>query len=434
MQKTGSTAFQRFCYHHGDELRAAGLAFPQLPFANHSSFLEAQFCADPERTRAKLDARGDAVLIDRQRPMRRAFLEDLALIADQGLDVIVSGEAASQFNAGQVAAARDVLATSFDRMVVLGLARPPLSFARSVTQQAVRTGRTLDQLLRNPPVPEYRRRFGPYFDVLPASAVRLRLFRSDQLVEGCVLQTLLAMTDGDRSALSDARAERVNESLSLTAAKFVSLIQQSLAARALAREIPEPVRRALGEGFCGDFFAAVSRGEVPPKQLPLAIRREIQATPGTPFLLPREVAGTVENLSAEDDAWLSQRLGLDVRDYDTAFSQTSDSIGFADFHRFDDEEVAAMIRSVEAINTAAAEAGETVDDVVSRLSWTRRRKTARYVRSLAPRKKPPANKKGKGKGRVGPARALLGRLLPSRQHPSARSRKGGGRWRIIRPD
>lgn len=411
MHKTGSSAFQNWCFRNRDALRTAGLAYPRLPFPNHSYFLQAQFIVEEARALAVVGG-VQRVLVDERASLREAFAKDLAANAAQGLDVIISGENASHLAPAECEALVEFLRGLFGRVVVLGLVRAPVAFAGSMAQQALRGGRRLEEFVDAPVLPRYRDRFGHYFAC--ADEVRLHAFRRDSLRDGCVLQTLLAMMDGDRSALADARAPRVNESASATAATLLSLINRSLVEGRLADELPEVVRRPLSEGFCGEFVAAAIRGDSPKNRLPSPMLRAILGMPGPRFVLPRELAVPVEKRCAEDAAWVSAILGEDIRDGDTP---THDLPPLSEVMRLspaDAEAVATTLSEVnEAMQHSWAETEAAEADARRRKADAYARNPAGVVRRRAAAPKAPAKARPKAapkKAPLGPIAAALRRV------------------------
>lgn len=347
MHKTGSSAFQLHCYHNRAALRAAGLHYPDLPFANHSHFLEAQFVADEERARRSLAPWGQEHLLDEREAMRGAFERELREALGAGCDVIVSGEDATHFRAEDARAAVDFFAGLADRVVVLALVRPPVAFARSITQQSVRGGdRTIADFAGRPARPRYRTRFAPWLEA--ADDVRFGLFRGDTLVAGCPLRTLLAMMDGERPALSGARAKRVNESASLTAVKFFSLVTESLRRRELSADLPAPVRAALSRGFCGSFMQAAFGDEAGTERLPPHLRQEVARVGGPRFVLPAEIAARTREVAQDDTGWMERVMGREIADFREA--EGEDAPPLAAFRRFDAAEADALAAALEAVN------------------------------------------------------------------------------------
>ena len=354
MHKTGSSAFQQYCFAHRDALASAGLAYPRLPFANHSHFLEAQFVADRQRVERALATQNQQRLLDERDAMRRDFEADIREALSGGRDMIVSGENATHFKPEDVAAAAAFFGALADRVVILGLVRPPMAFTTSIVQQALRGGgRMIEDFADAPARPQYAKRFAPFLESF--GDVRLRLFRDDTLVAGCALPTLVAMMDGERPALRDVRADRVNQTMNMTAAKFFSLANESLRQRRFVPELPAEVRAALSTGSCGAFFEAAFSDKERTRHLPPTLRLAVTAVPGGEqrFALPREIAERIPALAGEDTEWMSRVLGTEIADFNTDAIAAAPSLDA--FRQFDGEEVAALVTVIEGVNAQAHE-------------------------------------------------------------------------------
>lgn len=357
MHKTGTSAFQQWCHANPDLLRAAGLAYPRLPDANHSTFLEVQYLRNEAVRRNAAESRGQGILLAEREPMRRAFERELSGIAAEGLDVVISGENATHFSVEEAADLRDTMRAHFDRVIAIALIRPPFSFVRSIAQAAVKGGYTFDEIAALDLRAKYRMRFEPWFKVMGEDGVRLGLYRPDRLTTGCVLEALLPLIDGDRSPIRPGLTPKVNEGLSATAVKFVERLSASLIRRELAPEFAEPLRSRLMQGLGGQFIAAVFRGDLPRLPLPFPFARDVFRIPGPAFVLPKELADPVQGKSEEDDAWMSERLGVDIRDYAETKGEAQ---ALAEFRRFDEEEVERIVACLDRLDSTVQVPLETV--------------------------------------------------------------------------
>lgn len=374
MNKTGSSAVQVFCFRNRERLREAGLAYSNLPFPNHSDFLDSQFSAEPDRIASRLLQHGNAVFLNQREALRRAWERDLAELAGSGHDALMSAETASLLAPSGLDALGRVLRRHFDRVVVLGLVRPPSGFLRSSMQQSLKGGNTFATLPQALPMPRYRRRFEPHRQVFGAENVRLRLFRADRLVDGCVLQTVLAMMDGDRSSLAGMRAERVNESMSLTGAKLLSALNATLRARAFSSSLPPAVVGPLREGVLGEFFETAFAQAGLSRSVPRPLLRAAVALSGPRFALPFEFEVLARERGAADDDWIGAILGEDVRDYPDAPDAMMPT--FADCFAFTGDEVDRIVAALETVN---AQTRQPLIAIETRTERQQRRRAQEFV-------------------------------------------------------
>lgn len=381
MDKTGSTAIQRALYHNRETARAAGLLYPALPTGNHSPFIDAQFRGPAERIAAVLRARGNGVFVDRREAMRAAFLNELKEGVAAGLDALVSAETAGSLSHAEATALRNLVAPLFQRVLVLGFVRPPKGYVRSAAQQALRDGKTVEDLLAAPRAPRYRARFEPLVEVFGRQNVRLSVFRPDQLVDGCVLQSLVAMMDIDRRGLTHLRTERVNEAMSLTAGKLLSVLNAAQRAKELPSDLHPAVRERLLTGLCGAFLAHSFASKRPWTAYPTPMMKALVAIPGPSFVLPMEVESAAARASEGQAQWLSALLGVDINAFDNA--EPTDAMTLEAFGRLSEEEALAIHATLDDLDARVA---EPVDVLLERQETARRRAAERYVAGLSGRR------------------------------------------------
>lgn len=343
MNKTGSSAVQSYFQRNRKLLGQAGLAYPSLPSPNHSSFLQSQF--GPRRHELAQQIIGRLVASEADLDaFRTAFDGFLATSARAGRDVLLSAEATMKLQQEGYRELRDLALASFDRVVAVALVRPPLSFARSAMQQRLKGGLSVGRFDELPPTPDYARRFGPLIEVFGADNVRLRIYHPATFVAGDVLQTILAMLDGDRSALRDERAPRSNVSVSMTACKALALISGVLHAGGVGPQVPPPLAARLTAGALGAFFATTRARRV--RQLPPHINGVVLGIAGGGFRLPHALGADLLARSADDIAWMSQRLDTDLLAHDEPLPPA----GSDPFAEWSEPEIAAVAEAFDRIN------------------------------------------------------------------------------------
>ena len=345
MHKTGSTALQSWCARHRAELARAGLRYPDLPEPNHGNFYVTQFNPVRERYAERLRRRGKSTYFDRRTDVRERFERFLAGAAAEGADVLSSGEAASYLRPRALREIADVVGRHFDRVIVLALVRPPRSFAASLSQEKIKAGDSFDGLLERPPVPHYRRRFQSFIDVFGDDSLRLGIFHRERLREGCVLQTVLSMTDRDVSALAAARAPRANESIGMAAAKLLSAVHHAAREPGRRPDVPEPVLARLARWEHGRFLDGIGAFGGRDVLWPRRLRRRVHAIEGAPFAVPEAIQERVRDLSGEDVAWMSGRLGVDLAALDVPPTGVAPTL--EECRRFNAAEVEAICRALD---------------------------------------------------------------------------------------
>ncbi|MCF3932269.1 hypothetical protein L1787_02415 [Acuticoccus sp. M5D2P5] len=302
--------------------------------------------------------------------MRAAFVSEMNAAADEGLDGLLSAETGSAMQRAGVAELHELM-SMFDKVVTLAFVRPPRSWRGSKCQQGLKDGGTMADFLTSVPAALYRGSIEPHDKVSPN--VRLAVFHPSRMKDGCVLQTLLSMMDGERPAFANARAGRSNESMSMTGAKFFSMINGAQKAGALPADLPDALRRALGEGLMGDYLKAVF---AEPRFIrpPNAMMRVLIPMPGPKFRLPVEVEAAAIKAEGDEIAWICDRLGEDL----TAFDSDTDTPlpTLASFDRFDDEEVAAIVTTIETMNATIT---DPIEALLARGRKGKRRRVERYL-------------------------------------------------------
>lgn len=345
MHKTGSTAFQHWLAANADALAAAGLAVPRLVGENHSYLLRSAFHPAGPAYAENLRHAGIARYAQDLDALLARLDRFLGGAAAAGRDAILSGEEASLLGEEGYRRLAAFAGRHFDRIVVLGLVRPPLSFAASASQQRLRLGRTLPDLLERPPVPRYRQRFAPAIAVFGRENVRLAPYRPATLENGSVVDTLLAMAGRTRPPGTRETPAARNESVSLTAGKLLAVLNACTRVPLGESGLPEPVRRRLARGPVARRIARAAASGADRVVWRGEDRRLLFTVPGPPFAPPREVTAAVEAASRADCAFMSDLLGVDLAALDDPRDPDCDA---AAFRRFEPDEVERIVRHLQA--------------------------------------------------------------------------------------
>lgn len=339
MNKTGSSALQRWFAANRRRLDRAGIAFPDFMEHNHGNFLSVQFedgtpRAGPGATRGRLRH------VERRAEMAAAFRAFLADARRRERDVLLSAEGASRFPAAKLARFAEAVRPYADRIVIVGFVRPPRSFVDSLAQERLKQGAPLEDLSSRPPAPAYRRRFGAHAAVFGADNVRLRPFHRSTLEDGCLLRTLLVMIDRDPDRLARGAAPVVNTSMSLAAGKLVAAVNRWMRDGTPPAHLPEAVRAAIAGSPVAPFVERTLSRPGGNASWPKAEREVLGAIDGARFRAPAEVRAAALAGVAEDLGWLSERFGMDLAPLDSPAAPPPPSL--ADFGRFDAAEIAAI--------------------------------------------------------------------------------------------
>ncbi|MBC7986177.1 MAG: hypothetical protein H7X93_05835 [Sphingomonadaceae bacterium] len=365
MHKTASSAVQQLFAAEPERLEATGLRYFPSPNPNHSFFLMsyAQGRSRVEGQFAQPTYTGTWQFADRE-AMAELWTSFLAETSAAGHDALLSGEEGGFLSDDEIDRLIAEIRAYFDRIVVLGMVRPPLAFARSAAQQRLRGRSSFRTSAQTPPVPKYRERFGGYVRAVGRENVRLRVFHRDRLVAGDPAQTLLAMMEHADPALADMRAPRLNESMSMPAAKLFSALNVMRDDPAVKSQIPGPIVAMLRELPKKKFgFADIRAGRSTDHLFPKPLSRLVRTIPGDPFSLPIEIQRKVLNQPPEDADWVSEMLGEDIRAFDVAIDETAPTLAEAE-HITEDEtrlitrHIADHMRERVAIMRAASKARE----------------------------------------------------------------------------
>lgn len=346
MHKTASSAIQQLFAAEADRLRSVGLRYFPSENPNHSFLLMA--LAD---TRARqVDAlaassyRGLNHLADRE-TLRNDWRSFLAETSAAGEDALLSGEEAGFLSQTEIERLCGEVLRHFDRMIVLGLVRPPLAFAKSATQQRLRGSGTFVEAERAPPTARYRDRFGGYAKAIGQENLRLGIFHTDRMTAGDPAQALLALMDRRDPSLIELRAARLNESMSMPAAKLFSALNELRADPSTKRKIPAPILSLLRDLPRRKFqFNEIKTGQFTDALLPKAMVRMARGVPGPPFVLPIEIQRKILAMPKDDVEWVSSLLGEDLEAFDMAFDESAPTVEEAAL--ISEEETARITRHI----------------------------------------------------------------------------------------
>jgi hypothetical protein len=159
--------------------------------------------------------------------------------------------------------------------------RDPYSYINSAFQQKMRSGRTFEQIIADPPLPLYRR-IDSFFRVFGRDNVDIRIFDPTRFVSGDLIADFLAGIEAAPELAKELKIVTTNVALSHEAALLLNEINK---------------RHPNGKGRRGNPDRADQ------------IRKWLEAIPGQRFRCPRAALAVARPMLLEDLRWLHRALG-----------------------------------------------------------------------------------------------------------------------------
>jgi len=272
-------------------LRQERALYPSLA-PNLSNALLHIFEDDPRKHPRKQRAKKTAGFTTEELAVRREkYLNslDAEISSSEWNTLLLSAEGVSHLSAPELAKLREWGEKYSSEWIVLVCVRHPLDWSRSVVQQRLKGGETLQRLYEKPPTPKYRVRISRAISVFGRENVRVFDFDTAAKGEGGIVGAFAreaGLSDPSRDFLA-SRALRYNESLSLEAARILD---------SLNRQRPIFVDNVRAPRYAG-----------PGRKL--AYLRRIT---GRKFDVPDSVKEKIPPQNREDVAWLNETFGLDL--------------------------------------------------------------------------------------------------------------------------
>jgi len=329
LHKTGTSTIQNVLHDNRDFLlRQERALYPSLA-PNLSNALLHIFEDDPRKHPRKQRAKKTAGFTTEELAVRREkYLNslDAEISSSEWNTLLLSAEGVSHLSAPELAKLREWGEKYSSEWIVLVCVRHPLDWSRSVVQQRLKGGETLQRLYEKPPTPKYRVRISRAISVFGRENVRVFDFDTAAKGEGGIVGAFAreaGLSDPSRDFLA-SRALRYNESLSLEAARILD---------SLNRQRPIFVDNVRAPRYAG-----------PGRKL--AYLRRIK---GRKFDVPDSVKEKIRLQSRDDVAWLNETFGLDL------YRDITDFAPLAQSH-----EVAVEALSDPAVDSIAEIVGELV--------------------------------------------------------------------------
>ena len=334
LPKTGTSTVQNLLHANREFLlQQEGVLYPSLA-PNLSIPLRTIFRDFQNDSRKPIASRMAGFSIEEEMKQGDSYLNslDTEVSSQEWSTLLLSAEGISNMVSPELEKMREWGERYASDWTVLVCVRHPVDWSRSVMQQSLKQGDTLEKLYETPPTPKYRQRISNAISVFGRENVRVFDFESASRGEGGIVsafatQAGLTATSGDFLA---SRAVRANDSLSLEAARILDSLNRQrplFAGNVMAPRRPGP----------GDELTYISRIE------------------GWKFDVPEPVKENIRLQSREDVAWLNETFGLSLyRDVVDPASQAP----YASDSQSHEETVGAL--SDPAIDSIAEVFGELV--------------------------------------------------------------------------
>ena len=214
----------------------------------------------------------------RSREALSAFLADAP-----GPGLIISGEDIGMLGEAGIHRMLAAFRPLVDRIVAVGMVRPPRSFITSAIQQRIRGGAQLAEGDEGGVLPHYRARFAPFLDAPEVAETRLHLYTPATLHQGCSVATFLRLIDAPESLYPQLEVVRAN-----SGASRLGVVLAMAANEAVPVFLPD--------------------GRANPDRAPRLVRF-LDSLPGARFVPPASLVAPRLARAADDIAWMEARLG-----------------------------------------------------------------------------------------------------------------------------
>lgn len=288
LPKTGTTTIQNVLYANREFLlMQEGVLYPSVA-SNLTTPLCTIFQNDPQKHIANKVAGFTTREIEDR---RKNYLDslDTEISSREWNTLLLSAEGVSNLSAPEIAKLHEWGEKYSSDWTVLVCVRHPVGYVRSVIQQLMKGGDTLQQLYEKLPMPNYRGKISNAISVFGRENVRVFDFdtvaeSSEGIVGAFAVQVGLTAASRDLLAL---RAVRDNESLPLEAVRILDSLNRQ-------RPMFDGNARAPRRSDPGQELAYVGRIK------------------GRKFDVPNSVKEDIRGRGREDIVWLNETFGLDL--------------------------------------------------------------------------------------------------------------------------
>ena len=280
--KTGTTTIQNTLFRHRGKLRKMGYRYADFA-VNHSDHLNLMFSAHPYDD-PNIIAKGFNTLTKCAQKKAQIDAKLQKMLSCPEANVVFSGEKLSSFSIAEVSSLKEYMSKHFEHIRIIAYVRDPIGYANSISQQRLKNSAVLSKLEVKPPLPEYRKKIGPYIDVFGPQNVDIRVF--NEAIEnefGIIGDFLEVIGIASMEAENFSLNQKENESLSMESAMIISAVNEVR---------PLISNKKINKGRC---FQDVNK-----------IFRDL---PGVKFSLSKEALSDVLLRSKSDLDWLTKNLG-----------------------------------------------------------------------------------------------------------------------------
>lgn len=323
--KTGTTTIQNFMYERRDILlKQRKILYPSLA-PNLTDALCTMFLKDPGKLITnKMKGLTEKADLDKLAKKYQRTLER-ELSSTEYNTIFLSAEGVSNVDAEGISRLKKWGNKYADSWTVIVYVRHPVSYTRSVIQQIMKGGETLENLYEKIPLPRYKGKLIKFINVFGKENINVFEFesavRTNLLHSFCRQMDLSDLVISDRQDFLD---KRENESMSMEAVLVLNRINHI-----------RPV------------FINGKRNELRSNQ-ELA---QVQRIKGNKFFLPQKVEEAIKKEARDDIKWLNEEFNLNL--YNDIFTPV------------DDESLSSMrencVISDEAIDSIASIILELID-------------------------------------------------------------------------
>jgi hypothetical protein len=285
--KTGTTTIQNFLYEHREILlKETGVLYPSLA-ANLTDALCTMFLNDPSKhiTNKMRGITEKGELTDLARAYQHSLEKEFSSV--QYDTILLSAEGVANLQAEEIHNLKNWGDQYTDSWTVIAYVRHPVNYTRSVIQQLMKSGQTLEQLYENAPLPNYKGRLRGFIEIFGKENINVFDFESaaganllHSFCENIDLNTVLIQNHPD--FLINKRA---NTSMSMEAVLVLNRINHL-----------RPVF------IKGERNKLRSNQEVP----------QVQRLAGHTFVLPHPVETKIKEKTREDISWLNEEFELNL--------------------------------------------------------------------------------------------------------------------------
>lgn len=226
IDKTGSTTIQRTLFSGRSKLLAdSQILYPSIA-DNQSVYLATIFRDEAPPTLQLIEpgATQESSVASSRKKFRASLEADIA--RPDWHTLVISAEGLCDFGPKVTSRFIEWLTKHVSEISVVAYVRHPVEWTRSVVQERLKAGETLDQLYKNMRHPNWRQRFTPWLDAVGLEKFRLVSFDEARENEGIMASFCDAAGLPRETVLPLALDTPINESMSLEAALLLDSLNR----------------------------------------------------------------------------------------------------------------------------------------------------------------------------------------------------------------